>query len=98
MRLKLVDPRQRSIDNHAQFRLIWTLWPSMALFVECTDGEPILAVAFRPVIESFNIRLRLADLLPACAAIFGHKQPHRPGSPRLGGRSPLVRNQKQMLL
>ena len=69
VRLKFVDPRQRGIDDHAQFRLIRTLRPGTALLVESANGEPILAIAFRPVIERFNVGLRLADLLPTCAAI-----------------------------
>ena len=61
---KRFDPRHRRIDDHAQLRLIRPVGQAR-LTVERADGEPILAVAFGPVIERFDMRLGFADFLPA---------------------------------
>ena len=68
----------RRVDDHAQLRLIRPFGPGAAAVVERANREPIFAVAFGAIVERLDVRLGLADLLPARAAILRHKQRHRP--------------------
>ena len=43
---KFVDSRNGCVDDHAQFGLIGTFWPTAAAGIDCADGEPVFAISF----------------------------------------------------